>query len=531
MKNAIVRFIGPTGVPMVVNCLPLYDPPPNALDNRPVKAGTISVSPSSPQERSALRKARSSEELIESPTVASSALISDEEDGDGTRSDDEQLKTIAKNRQNWTRFSSSYGANYSIRLRETARSDSSLDRSASSEREVSTSACERPRSQTFDDAFATNKRKVEDKKRLSSSASHSENDDKVTQKAETQGGAPNLENGVAVEGTDSHNLEKATEDSSEVKSKQTMNRQHSESTSSEAETADCFSVNYLTSAQEIPMDLKRSSGSVSFLKAMSLPRDSSPPTPAPAIAEGPDTLENSSTAPETSTSGAPDTSSSMAPDISTSVAPDSSPTIAAEEKQASKCEDGSAETADSSVTQTEQAASNGSTSSDATDSVGADRQPPVEEPDSSDVQKVPLVQAAVEVLTQSSATPSAPPSEATPLAPPTSPQAKIPLSPPGAYPPLSPSSSSSSTPSPQLASLAAAKSKAALIPTSLPPSPLTIEPRYQERSGWLNKLSHRKGVFGDKWQKRYFVLHGCLLYYFKKYGVSLILLQALMSSS
>ena len=28
------------------------------------------------------------------------------------------------------------------------------------------------------------------------------------------------------------------------------------------------------------------------------------------------------------------------------------------------------------------------------------------------------------------------------------------------------------------------------------------------------------GMFGDKWQKRYFVLHGSWLYYFKKYGVA-----------
>lgn len=59
-----------------------------------------------------------------------------------------------------------------------------------------------------------------------------------------------------------------------------------------------------------------------------------------------------------------------------------------------------------------------------------------------------------------------------------------------------------------------------LAPTLLPPSPSSIEPTYIERSGWLTKLSHRKGVFRDKWQKRYFVLHGSWLYYFKKYGVS-----------
>ncbi len=58
--------------------------------------------------------------------------------------------------------------------------------------------------------------------------------------------------------------------------------------------------------------------------------------------------------------------------------------------------------------------------------------------------------------------------------------------------------------------------------TLLPPSPVTIDGDYVQRSGWLTKLSHRKGMFGDKWQKRYFVLNRSWLYYFKKYGVSLL---------
>lgn len=62
-----------------------------------------------------------------------------------------------------------------------------------------------------------------------------------------------------------------------------------------------------------------------------------------------------------------------------------------------------------------------------------------------------------------------------------------------------------------------------LTPTLLPHWPTTIDQVYLQRSGWLNKLSHRKGVFGDKWQKRYFVLHRSWVYYFKKYGVSIFL--------
>ena len=32
-------------------------------------------------------------------------------------------------------------------------------------------------------------------------------------------------------------------------------------------------------------------------------------------------------------------------------------------------------------------------------------------------------------------------------------------------------------------------------------------------------LVYYAGVFGDKWQKRYFILNGPVLNYFKKYGV------------
>lgn len=59
-----------------------------------------------------------------------------------------------------------------------------------------------------------------------------------------------------------------------------------------------------------------------------------------------------------------------------------------------------------------------------------------------------------------------------------------------------------------------------LASSLLQATPPTLDQEYLERSGWLTKLSHRRGMFGDKWQKRYFVLHRSWLYYFKKYGVS-----------
>lgn len=39
---------------------------------------------------------------------------------------------------------------------------------------------------------------------------------------------------------------------------------------------------------------------------------------------------------------------------------------------------------------------------------------------------------------------------------------------------------------------------------------------------------HSSGIFGsDKWQKRYFVLNGNRLFYFKKYGVSKVVFHVL----
>lgn len=70
-----------------------------------------------------------------------------------------------------------------------------------------------------------------------------------------------------------------------------------------------------------------------------------------------------------------------------------------------------------------------------------------------------------------------------------------------------------------------------LVPSPLPVPPSTLDPTYIERSGWMNKLSHRRGMFGDKWQKRYFVLHRSWLYYFKKYGVSMTPLKMIYRSS
>ena len=70
--------------------------------------------------------------------------------------------------------------------------------------------------------------------------------------------------------------------------------------------------------------------------------------------------------------------------------------------------------------------------------------------------------------------------------------------------------------------------KCSLVPSPLPVPPSTLDPSYIERSGWLNKLSHRRGMFGDKWQKRYFVLHRSWLYYFKKYGVSFMKIEFVM---
>ncbi len=116
------------------------------------------------------------------------------------------------------------------------------------------------------------------------------------------------------------------------------------------------------------------------------------------------------------------------------------------------------------------------------------------------VSKPPLVAETRELLSHQDAyCPSAPP--------PSSTAATTPIN---AHPPAA------TTPP----ALNALSSLLPFTPSPLPPAPPTVDMEYVERSGWLTKLSHRKGVFGDKWQKRYFVLHRAWLYYFKKYGVS-----------
>ena len=112
--------------------------------------------------------------------------------------------------------------------------------------------------------------------------------------------------------------------------------------------------------------------------------------------------------------------------------------------------------------------------------------------------KPPLLEEADSILqTSASSSPTAPAQSATPLS--TSP------------PPTTAGGPAQAPPT--------TGSGLALRASPLPPPPVTLDKDYTERSGWLNKLSHRKGVFGDKWQKRYFVLHRSWLYYFKKYGV------------
>ena len=111
--------------------------------------------------------------------------------------------------------------------------------------------------------------------------------------------------------------------------------------------------------------------------------------------------------------------------------------------------------------------------------------------------KLPIVEEALSTVAVSSSSPSALPTHET-------------------NPPNSSQSQQQATP----LSLLEYSVSEILIPTPLHNPPATIDPSYIERSGWLMKLSHRKGMFGDKWQKRYFVLHRSWLYYFKKYGVS-----------
>ena len=496
-------FIGPTGVQMVVNCLPLYQPP----DEEAQASADSNVEPLSSSRSSKLIKARSMESI-------SSSQLGDNEGPDDTKTVGE---VATPPRTKSSKFSHYSVTVHNVSVPEPAAASNggevheekqqSVDGDNSGEKSQTTEA---PQGEvgaaSTEDA---DKAKDDDRKKMDEGISSSgetaaavgssdnvvqaENDDLTTNTEETKETSTNenkeakkeeQESDLVSDGSaagrksEPREAESKFENSEEVKSKPEveaeqqkhtkLQKTHSEraSLSPDGDLSDSedngFSVNYVQDPFVVPQ-LKRSSGSVSFY------------------------------APNIPTVAATETSSVSS---AHSVRDETLLEMSTENKLDSVSSDKSEE------------ASATATDNDKTDGASREEGEPTGREKSLSTAKPPILVETNTILQQSASS-----------GPTVHPQATLP-----------PTASSPPSSSPEAKAQAPPTPSAVLRATPLPSPPVTLDQDYTERSGWLNKLSHRKGMFGDKWQKRYFVLHGSWLYYFKKYGVCNSLLKLIINS-
>jgi len=497
---------------MVINCLPLYDPPPrtsaaseNDATSPPPATTSSPASTSSSQARkreSKLKKARSEEILNKS-----NAPKPEKEDG-GSKSDGEDVEEVKRkpSRQEWTRFSSSLKANYSTRIHDAVASaptsagphDSNLDSStstsveASSETDTGSGATGKSKSETFDDNFldaqkagrsdnvfahvdpfqeGQDQKGLGDTTEIEGSLRDKVIDETYRQTLEQRSSSESTSSSEAKPNQDVH-----PSDDQHQKLQPRMAPEGDGGSDEEGSKSQGISVNYVDNPEDLKPQLKRSSGSVSFIGAVSVPpRQQSSPV-GDKIEEGGEEEEgNIVPSNAVTSSGEQIVEEKLVESEDDNVTPPSAEAgkeLPEHDKNSSK---------DETSTPPKLSEVSGAESSNAASPASSSEKPP-------------LLQEASSLVSHLNTQPSAPFR-------------------PGQDPNIVPSPSSTAAP------------PCTLTPTSLPPSPVVTEPSYIERSGWLSKLSHKKGMFGDKWQKRYFVLHGSWLYYFKKYGVSHSILQ------
>ena len=487
---------------MVVNCLPLYQPP----DEEAQASTDGSQEPLSPSRSSKLIKARSMESI-------SSSQLGDDEGPQDTKTVGEVATPPRTKSSKFSHYSvtvhnvpvsepaaASNGGETHEEKQKSVEGDNSGEKSQTSEAsqgEVSAASTEDADKAKDNDGKKTTDEGVSSSGETAAAVGSSddvmqaENDDSTTN-AEKSKETSTIENKEAKKEEQESDLvsdgsaaERKTEpgeagnkfeNSEEVKSKIEVNvmeaeqqkhtklqKTHSErsSLSPDGDLSDSedngFSVNYVQDPFVVPQ-LKRSSGSVSFY---------APNIPTVAITE------------TTSVSSAH------------SVRDETLLEMSAENKLDTASLDKSEE------------ASATATDGDKTDGAsGEGGEEPAGREKSLSTAKPPILVETNTILQQSASSGPTAPVQTTPPPPASSPPSSSPEAKPQAPP----------TPS------------AVLRATPLPGPPVTLDQDYTERSGWLNKLSHRKGMFGDKWQKRYFVLHRSWLYYFKKYGVCEIVL-------
>ena len=506
----LYRFVGPTGVQMVVNCLPLYMPPEDAIQaaisnstsdkNDTDNQNSDKTPKSSPKKSQLLRKAKSLTSIL-----IAEIDLSDEEKQ--SRSDDELLEDTRRSKKKKKSRMNSFGAHYSVQIhRQVERKESNIDETDAAPPPVSHPGkdIEHPvqhLSQSFDSEKLVQ-------------SSDPTNDKPVEQNAQAKEIPPAAQEHASSPQEPDEVVHKKPHKSPVIKSKSTGSAPELDDGSDPEDSKRGFEVNYLDTTSTLPR-LKRSSGSVSFPQRitvhapvanpviveesslLSQQSDEQPIDPTPTEVDQPDgnqeepkdsqqvmTSNEKDASPPTDDQNAPSTQEICADNPQNNECKQPATAINAEQDPPNGTELPTGEIVDQAKPTENRDTPNEITTNDVSSTSVQQSTPPVTQEVSAD----PLPQKNGASLAGTANTP--PPSTATQLTP--------------------------SQPSP-------------LTLTLLPPSPVTMDGDYVQRSGWLTKLSHRKGMFGDKWQKRYFVLNRSWLYYFKKYGVSLHCLTSMIS--
>ena len=468
---------------MVVNYLPLYEPPPGPGDSATPKIGTITSSP-----KPASQDSR--EPLLPPPPSMPQDSKSPKQDPSGKFRDKEL------NRTSGTRHSvHSFSANYSPRIltpssfslslgvpEESVTGDipgitiTSADSNVKFRNRILDSNCdsdaagpfaitgeqktgERQQQQPPDsrDAEPTAEQETVVSSEAATVPDTKEPPEVVASEAEVEESPVKSKDEVTVAETG----EKKSRH--QILKKESLGSMSDDGSDDEKSKKEQLSVEYVDSPEELTVVMKRSSGSVSFFGA----QEDLAPYPAPK-SPSPDlpTIEQSMELLSTETSAA-----AMPPNGSGENSPKNAGGTSPETEAPSGSETTPKSEAGDDVVSKEQPAEEklGASSDESQEKTASEKEPVQENPakmvpegsdteakPSSDLEKPPLLADAKSQASQ----------PGVPSAPGSLPSAE------GAPPPAQP------VPLPH---------------TPLPPPPPTIEPHYMERSGWLTKLSHKKG--------------------------------------
>ncbi len=508
------RFIGPTGVQMVVNCLPLYMPPDDAVqtalssNNSEESSEEQNETDSHKRGRKKLKKSPKKPHLRKAKSLTSIAIaeieLSDEERQ--SRSDNELLEDVPQSKKKKKSRMNSFAAHYSVKVHRQIKPKQTTTEETDAAPFVTSLGQTFDTEESIQSIDSTIQAKVDDKNAsLATNPSPKEPDVIVHKKPK----------------------------SPVTKSKSTGCAPELEDTSDPEDSKQGFEVNYLENTTTLPR-LKRSSGSVSFPHRISMPvteynsviveessltsQPSDDPQPTlPAIPDDSlkepkdnEKIEDGTLANKDISNIQEVTDGSLDKAEEAETKAEGIETKTKEAKATENQQQHTAKPENESFNVNEHNTENKESNEPAAD-IDVEQAKPIGDPATDASPTSTDVSPALSA--QKDGTPL--PSTQEPSTDPSTSKESASLT--TASNALPPSTPSQSTPPP-------------LTFTLLPPSPVTMNGEYVERSGWLTKLSHRKGVFGDKWQKRYFVLNRSWLYYFKKYGVSYISRSSLYSS-